>query len=106
MHLEAQGVSLAEQKELHMPRPKRFHLPGIRQHVVQRGNNLRVEHYSPVEGAKRYGPDVHAYRLMISYVHLLLTPRQKLTICREIRHLGRHYVDCINRIHGPDRMQN
>lgn len=99
-----------------MPRPKRFHLPGIRQHAVQRGNNFRDEYYSPVdrradlkwfsEGAKRYGPGVHAHRLMTHYVHLLVAPRQKLTICRAIQHLGRHYVDCINRIHGPDRMQN
>lgn len=93
-----------------MPRPKRFDLPGIPQHVVQRGNNRQNVFFAPEsrraylqwlsEGAKRYGLEVHAYCLMTNHVHLLVTPRRKAAIGRTLQHLGRHYVGSINCIQG------
>ena len=93
-----------------MPRPKRFDLPGIPQHVVQRGNNRQKVFFAPEdrraylkwlsEGAKRYGLEVHAYCLMTNHVHVLVTPRRKAAIGRTLQHLGRHYVGYINCIQG------
>lgn len=93
-----------------MPRPKRFDLPGIPQHVVQRGNNRQNVFFAPedrraylkwlTEGPKRYGLEVHAYCLMTNHVHLLAMPRRKASIGRSLQHLGRHYVGYINCIRG------
>ncbi|MDH3380271.1 MAG: transposase, partial [Gammaproteobacteria bacterium] len=89
-----------------MPRPKRLDIPGIPQHVVQRGNNRQKVFYAPehrkaylkwlAEGAKRYGLAIHAYCLMTNHVHLLVTPERKGSIGRTFQHLGRHYVGYIN----------
>ncbi|HSS64435.1 MAG TPA: transposase [Gammaproteobacteria bacterium] len=92
-----------------MPRPKRFDLPGIPEHVVQRGNNRRNVLFRPEDrraclewlskGAKRYGLEVHACCLMTSHVHLPVRPERKLAIARTIRHLEWHDAGDINCTH-------
>ena len=67
-----------------MPRQPRLDIPGIPQHVVQRGNDrrpcfFREEDYlrylsELMELAFRGNCAVHAYVLMTNHVHLLLTP--------------------------------
>jgi putative transposase len=67
-----------------MPRKPRFNLPGIPQHVIQRGNN-RDPCFLGEEDYQRYLADLdealinndcrcHAYVLMTNHVHLLVTP--------------------------------
>ncbi len=67
-----------------MPRQPRFDLPGLPQHLVQRGNDRRPCFFAPIDrtrcldelrdAASRHGCAVHAYVLMTHHVHLLLTP--------------------------------
>ena len=67
-----------------MPRKPRFNLPGVPQHVVQRGNNREPCFYE-VDDYFRYLDDLHdapeknrvairAYVLMTNHVYLLVTP--------------------------------
>src|SRR4249919_3635674 len=64
-----------------MPRPPRPDLPGVPQHVVQRGNDRQACFFQPndyltyltllYEASQRHGCAVHAYVLMTNHVHLL-----------------------------------
>lgn len=65
-----------------MPRRPRLHIPGIPQHVVQRGNDRQPVFFSDDdcrfyldwlgEYADKRKIPVHAYCLMTNHVHLLL----------------------------------
>ena len=89
-----------------MPRPPRLDLPGIPQHVVQRGVDRRpcfvLEiHYQEYlrhlhELAGRFGCQVHAYALMCNHVHLLATPAETGGIGRMMQAVGRRYVSFFN----------
>ena len=89
-----------------MPRPLRIDIPGIPQHVVQRGNDRQpcffddadylCYHTELREIARREGCFVHAYVLMTNHVHLLLTPSQAGAVGRTMQALGRRYVRYIN----------
>lgn len=89
-----------------MPRPPRIDLPGIPQHVVQRGNDRQPCFFTEAdylcyrtllrEAALREGCVVHAYVLMTNHVHLLLTPQQPHAVSRTLQSLGRRYVRYIN----------
>jgi len=67
-----------------MPRKPRFNLPGIPQHVIQRGNNrypfffTKEDYHRYLENlqkvAEKHDCRVHAYVLMTNHVHLLVTP--------------------------------
>lgn len=68
-----------------MARLPRIYLPGIAQHIIQRGNNRQVcfganddfaayAHWLE-EYADKYHLAVHAWVFMTNHVHLLLTPR-------------------------------
>ena len=67
-----------------MARLPRLNLPGVPQHVVQRGNNRQVSFFYEQDYtvyldklkdyAKKYKVAVHAYVLMTNHVHLLMTP--------------------------------
>lgn len=67
-----------------MPRRARLRHAGVPQHVIQQGNNCAIyflagEDYrvylgSLLNGATRYGCDIHAYVLMTNPVYLLVTP--------------------------------
>ncbi|WP_196487074.1 transposase [Burkholderia cepacia] len=87
----------------------RLDLPGIPQHVVQRGNN-RLLCFLYNADRQRYlhllrdallhmGCLLHAYVLMDDHVHLLLTPPDSGATARLMQKLGRQYVGQFNAQH-------
>ena len=90
-----------------MPRKPRFTLPGIPQHVIQRGNNrepcfFAEEDYGRYlndlkETAAKHSCHIHAYVLMTNHVHLLVTPTQEHSISDMMQALGRRYVYYVNK---------
>ncbi len=92
-----------------MPRRARVRHAGIPQHVIQRGNNRAAcffadEDYrtyldSLLEGATRYGCDIHAYVLMTNHVHLLVTPETDESLTHMMRYLGSRYVQYVNHVY-------
>lgn len=89
-----------------MPRKPRFILPGVPQHIVQRGNN-REPCFLAEEDSRRYLDDlglvsgkfncqIHAYVLMTNHVHLLVTSLSDTGIGQMMQALGRRYVYYIN----------
>lgn len=93
-----------------MARLPRIDLPGIPQHVVQRGNNRlpcffddqdRLHYLCLLrEGLAATECKLHAYVLMDNHVHLLLTPPKLGAIGRLMQKLGRRYVRLFNIRHG------
>ncbi len=89
-----------------MPRKPRFNLPGIPQHVIQRGNNREPcfftdsDYYRYLDelnvSVEKYQCRVHAYVLMTNHVHLLVTPMIDYGISQMMQALGRRYVRYIN----------
>jgi putative transposase len=89
-----------------MARLPRLNLPGIPQHVVQRGNNHQVTFFAQKDYvvyldklklyAKQYHVAVHAYVLMTNHVHLLVTPATEKGVSQLMQSLGRYYVRYIN----------
>lgn len=89
-----------------MPRSLRLNLPGVTQHVVQRGNDRRPCFFTEIdyirylqdlhEIARREGCALHAYVLMTNHVHLLMTPAGAGRVGRTMQALGRRYVRYIN----------
>ena len=89
-----------------MSRTRRLDLPGVAQHVVQRGNDRQACFFREMdyvrylqdlrEAASKYGCDVHAYVLMTNHVHLLLTPHAVGAVARLMQAVGRRYVRYIN----------
>lgn len=93
-----------------MARLPRMTLPGISQHVVQRGNNrlpcllddddrLRDLHLLR-DALQHCDCQLHAYVLMDNYVHLLVTPFSAQSVARSMQQLGRNYVALFNGRHG------
>ena len=93
-----------------MARLPRIDLPGIPQHVVQRGNN-RLPCFLDDEDRARYRQllreallaidcRLHAYVLMDNHVHLLVTPPRAGAIGQLMQRLGRQYVGQFNARHG------
>ncbi|WP_327475591.1 transposase [Frateuria sp.] len=93
-----------------MARLPRFDLPGVPQHVVQRGNN-RLPCFLDDEDRQRYlqclhqallrfGCRLHAYVLMSNHVHLLLTPGEAGAMSRLMHTFARNYVCSLNARHG------
>ena len=90
-----------------MPRKPRFNLPGIPQHVIQRGNNREPCFFAEqdyarylddlIQSAARYHCRVHAYVLMTNHVHVLVTPMEPDAISNMMQSLGRRYVYYINK---------
>lgn len=93
-----------------MPRKRRFFLPDLPVHVVQRGNNRKAvffedgdyRHYLDrlAQAAGEHGCAVHAYVLMTNHVHLLLTPTAEKSISATLQELGRRFVPYINHRYG------
>jgi putative transposase len=90
-----------------MSRKPRFILPGVPQHVIQRGHN-REPCFYVTDDYRRYCRDlqeaagknqaqIHAYVLMTNHVHLLVTPCQPHSITHMMQDLGRKFVRYINR---------
>ena len=92
-----------------MARQPRLDLPGIPQHIVQRGNN-RLPCFLDDTDRTRYrqllreallatGCRLHAYVLMDNHVHLLATPPGAGATGRMMQLLGRQYVGQFNARH-------
>ena len=85
-----------------MPRRARLAIPGIPWHIIQRGNNRSACFYSEEdyrryldtlrEQAQKHGCLIHAYVLMNSHVHLLLTSEKQERAALMMKHLGQRYV--------------
>lgn len=92
-----------------MPRRPRLHLPGIPQHIVQRGNNRQPIFFCDDdrrrflewlgEYARESGTELHAYCLMSNHVHLLLTAASAEALSELMQAVGRRYVLYVNRRH-------
>jgi len=89
-----------------MARKPRFTIPGVPQHVIQRGHNREPCFYA-AEDYMRYRSAlgeaatvnqvaIHAYVLMTNHVHLLATPGGEYSITHMMQDLGRKYVRYIN----------
>ncbi|GMV30491.1 MAG: hypothetical protein AMXMBFR59_26160 [Rhodanobacteraceae bacterium] len=85
-----------------MARLPQLDLPGIPQHVVQRGN-IRLPCFLDDDDRRRYlhllqealidtAVKLHAYVLMGNHVHLLVTPPGCCAVSRLLQKRGRHYV--------------
>lgn len=89
-----------------MPRKPRFQLPGLPQHIIQRGNNREPCFYAEAdysrylenlkEALARNQCALHAYVLMTNHVHLLVTPFKEHGVSHMMQDLGRKYVRYIN----------
>ena len=90
-----------------MPRKPRFHLPGLPQHVVQRGNNRHACFFADADylyylealrtAAEKFGGRIHAYVLMTNHVHLLVTPDRENALSEIMQSIGRRYVRYVNK---------
>jgi putative transposase len=93
-----------------MPRLPRYILPGVPQHIIQRGNNRQAifaaegDYIAYLDWLKRaadqYGLYIHAYVLMTNHVHLLATPMAEDSIGKTLQSLGRRYVQYFNFSYG------
>ena len=93
-----------------MARLPRIDLPGIPQHVVQRGNNRlpcflddgdRLRYLQLLrESLATTHCSLHAYVLMDNHVHLLVTPANAGNVGRLMQRLGTNYVGLFNARHG------
>ena len=89
-----------------MARLPRLDLPGIPQHVIQRGNDRQAcfatdtdyLHYRQElgEAAMKHGCSLHAYVLMTNHVHILVTPTESGAVSRMMQAIGRRYVGAFN----------
>ena len=89
-----------------MGRLPRLDLPGIPQHVVQRGNDRQACFTDDAdylryrqelgEAAMKHGCALHAYVLMTNHVHLLVTPAKSGAVSRMMQAIGRRYVGAFN----------
>lgn len=89
-----------------MARKPRFSLPGIPQHIIQRGNNREPCFYADddyhrylgdlQEAIKRHDCRLHAYALMTNHVHLLFTPMSEHGVSHVMQDVGRTYVRYVN----------
>ena len=90
-----------------MPRRPRIHLPGIPQHVIQRGVDRQPVFFSDEdcqfyldwlgEYLQKRHIELHAYCLMTNHVHLLLSSPSTDALGGLMQDLGRRYVQYINR---------
>lgn len=93
-----------------MTRLPHLNLPGVPQHIVQRGNNRQVYFFSDEDYMDyldrlkhycwKYKIAAHSFVLMTNHVHLLLTPEESDGVSLLIQSLGRYYVHYINQTHG------
>ena len=90
-----------------MARRRRVFVPGASVHVIQRGNNRgavfgRRSDYERFiallrEAAARYEVAVHAFALMTTHVHLLVTPRSRFALPKTMKSCAGRYVQYFNR---------
>lgn len=90
-----------------MARLPRLNMPGVPQHVIQRGNNRNACFFDEqdykvyLDKLKEYGEKldvaIHSFVLMTNHVHLLMTPEEGHSVSRLMQSLGRYYVRYINK---------
>ncbi|MEK6686198.1 MAG: transposase [Pseudomonadota bacterium] len=90
-----------------MPRRPRIDLPGVSQHVIQRGVDRQPVFFSDEDCqffldwlgryAKKRNIAVHAYCLMTNHVHLLLSAPSVGALGGLMQDMGRRYVQYVNR---------
>jgi putative transposase len=93
-----------------MSRRRRVFVPGLSQHVVQRGNNRCIIFRTPSDyrfflsllqhSSRKYKAEVHGYVLMTNHVHFLVTPSDAYSLPRMMQGIGRLYVPFYNRRYG------
>lgn len=93
-----------------MAHQPRLDLPGIPQHIVQRGNNRGTtfvcaddhDYYrnALLHASRQQGVAIHAYVLMSNHVHLLATPSDRGAVGRMMQAVGCRYVQYFNRRYG------
>lgn len=89
-----------------MARLPRLCLPGMPQHIIQRGTNRQPcfasdEDFAAYahwlnECAKKHMVAIHAWVFMTNHVHLLVTPSTSDGISKMMQTLGRYYVHYFN----------
>jgi putative transposase len=92
-----------------MARLPRMNLPGVAQHIIQRGNNRQICFSSSqdylvyrdwlMEYAGKHEMAIHAYVLMTNHVHILATPKHEVSIPKTMQSLGRKYVRYFNHVY-------
>jgi putative transposase len=93
-----------------MARLPRYFVPGVAQHIIQRGNNRQACFHTP-EDFTAYcaalarlnaecGVAIHAYVLMTNHVHILATPSAPSSIPKLMQRLGSRYVGHVNHRYG------
>jgi REP-associated tyrosine transposase len=90
-----------------MPRPPRIYIPDVSQHVFQRGINHGTiarddcdhEHLLQliVKATAGHGVAVHAFALMTTHYHVILTPPAEGVLSHAMQVIGRRYTDYFNR---------
>lgn len=93
-----------------MTRQPRLDLPGLPQHIIQRGNNRAKTfvcaddsnyfHRLMNETSQQHGVAIHAYVLMSNHVHLLATPGEGGAVGRMMQSIGVRYVRYFNARYG------
>jgi len=89
-----------------MARLPRLDVPGVAQHVIQRGNNRQVcfgseDDFIAYAGwlheySLKHEVAIHAWVFMTNHVHLLLTPKKQGGVSKLMQSLGRRYVPYFN----------
>ncbi|HYN79588.1 MAG TPA: transposase [Lamprocystis sp. (in: g-proteobacteria)] len=89
-----------------MARLPRFILPGVPQHVIQRGNSRQPILFQEEDywflwekigaAADKFDCKIHAYVLMPNHFHLLITPYTENGIGKLMQYVGRYYVQYFN----------
>lgn len=90
-----------------MPRRTRYELPGVPQHVIQRGVDRQPIFFSDDdccfyldwlgEYARQRDIALHAYCLMTNHLHLLLSTPSAGALAGLMQDMGRRYVQYVNR---------
>lgn len=90
-----------------MARLPRLDVPGVAQHVIQRGNNRGVCFASEqdfvayanwlYEYSIKHQVKIHAWMFMTNLVHLLVTPETEGGVSKLMQSVGRRYVPYYNR---------
>jgi putative transposase len=93
-----------------MPRQPRVYEPGVSLHVIQRGNNRaaifeEISDYCRLldlirDACRRERVDVHAFVLMTTHFHLIVTPHHERALPRFMQWVNGQYTQYYNRQHG------
>jgi putative transposase len=100
----------ADSSLIGMPRSGRVYLPGVPQHVIQRGNDRAALFRESFDfdcylsclttATRRYGVAVHAYVLMTNHVHILVTPGSRESLAKAMHRSGTVFVQQLNNRQG------